>query len=185
MDNNLYFWILTVIEMSSKIEYYADSLEERINGLSVCLTKETRLLFDEIIALNNKKIMLINMKVLYDSLFAALKKDERLIIKEYANNKSLEEISKILDVNKSTVLRRINRAVQKCALALTSLGYDVKRFNDEFRDYAAIYCTYNRIKNEHRVRQNAAQKKAEEEKKANRAIILPDNDGRIDLQKAF
>lgn len=161
MDYNMNFWILTILDMSTKLDYYADNLEKRAEGLSVCLTKDTLSLFNEIMDLNNKKIKLINFKVMYDSVIATLKKDERIIMEEYAKNQTLEEIGKLLDVNKSTVMRRMNKAILKCGAVLTALGYTSKKLFSEYGDYAAVYYTFTKIKNEHRLRQAASKKKSE------------------------
>ncbi len=148
------------MDLSTKLEYYWENLEERIDSLSVCLTSDTLSICDEIMSLNEKKVLLCNLKVIYSYFIAALKKDERLIIEEYAKNQTLEAISKMIGCSKSTVMRRLNKAVKKCSAVIMALGYNAAKLNSEYGGYAAVCGTYNRIRREHEMRRAAGQQSA-------------------------
>ncbi|KAI4452975.1 nadp-specific isocitrate dehydrogenase [Holotrichia oblita] len=102
--------------------------------------------------------------VMFKIMIAALSEDERLIINGYAQNETLDDIAQSTGVTKSTVMRRLNRAVKKCTGALSKLGYTLKRFEREYNGFAAVTNTYARIFKENNVRQQAGISAAEEKR---------------------
>jgi len=70
------FWVMAIFAVYGKLRRMVELLDEQIDGLSVQIVGDTYQLFDRVIALNDKKRCLVNLKVLGDMLKKLLDKDE-------------------------------------------------------------------------------------------------------------
>lgn len=113
--------LATAADRYVKVNAYK-SFGTTLNNISATRTEK---LSDNIIKLMNKKITLINIKILTEQMLMALPKNQaRLVIMKYIDNKSLEERAELFKTSVRTVMRWDNAIIEACASFLQENGYD-------------------------------------------------------------
>jgi len=132
-------WIKAIFLLGNKLGQLADAVQEELEKLSIDLTVETFRAFERMMALENKKRRLCNFKVLKDLLKAQLTADEKQVFKlRLEKSKSFDETADILQLHKSSVVRRFNKGMDKCLDFLNRLTYTEERFKSEYGDVEVI-----------------------------------------------
>lgn len=86
--------------IATKTENFSVSMGENMESLS-----------NEIINLTERKVSLINIKVLIDKAIARLSKgNKKMIILRYIDNMSINDLSELLGISQRTYFRKINSA---------------------------------------------------------------------------
>ena len=105
---------------------------KNLRSITLCATEKVA---TDITGLMNKKINLINIKVLCDKLLRALPENlARFVVAKYIDDHTFEEVAEILGVNIRTTMRWNLVSVEKSALLLEKWGYCQKKLL-ELLDY--------------------------------------------------
>lgn len=94
---------------------------KNLRSITLCSSEKVAV---DITGLMNKKINLINIKVLCDKLLCALPENlARFVIAKYIDNHTFEKVSEILHVNIRTTMRWNVVVFEKCKILLHQWGY--------------------------------------------------------------
>ena len=128
MEEN--FWTKTILEAYRHLETVADAIDKivmktalnsrhfLVDGESVFETS------NKLIALSERKVTLINLKILTENVLSALSVDEAdILICRYVENMKFKDIAEEKGVQIRTVFRRLDRAEAGFANKLLALGY--------------------------------------------------------------
>lgn len=122
-------------------------------NISSCSTLR---LSDEIIALNNKKITLINMKYITEHILKSIKKVyARLLIMRYIENKKFLEISQILQISSRTTLRWHSNALGQGACILKKLNIDHQKMLNIINNEKWILDIFNKLEKQDESKRHA------------------------------
>jgi DNA-binding NarL/FixJ family response regulator len=129
-----------------KLNALCERIESGIEACSRDLRTETIKLFDSLISLNDKKVRVINFKVLGKLIKDKLSADEKKMLKMAAAGKTIEETAAFFNLNKSTVYRKIKASVKKAAGVLNGLSFNAERLEREYKDIPLIYRAMQKFK---------------------------------------
>lgn len=138
-------WIKVIFALDSKLDALTYSIDSQVDCLSKVIGGDTLELFDNIMRLNDKKVRLINLRVLHDKMKEALSERELIIITQSAKGKPLSEIADMLGLSRSHIYRLHDRAVLRLIKLLRFYGYDNKRFTDDYSDMTLINKMYKKL----------------------------------------
>lgn len=138
-------WILAVFNLASRLGKLCDRVDQEIDAVSCSLTTDTYTLCEAILALSDKKVRLINFKVMGQLMKEKLSDTEFEIVSCRARGATFEEIGNACGLSKSTAARRFQSAVEKCARAAGQLTFTEKKFTDEYKDIPLIYKTVKKF----------------------------------------
>ncbi len=138
-------WIKVIFALNSKLDALTDSIDSQVDGLSKVTSGDTLELFNRIISLSDKKIRLINMRVLHDKMADLLNERERFIISQSAKGKSLAEVAEELDLSRSRVYKIYDKATARLIRLLASHGYNEQKFADDYGDVTLVIKTYKKL----------------------------------------
>ncbi|MDD3397576.1 MAG: sigma factor-like helix-turn-helix DNA-binding protein [Clostridia bacterium] len=127
---NMIKTIFSVYRFLDKIAYSIDKIVET-RALNACYMYLDNTAFNDVVNVSNdimeltqRKITLINLKVLATSMIKNLDKNyARLIIMKYIENKPYAEIGKLLNISERTVTRWHSNAVVSSYFYLENQGY--------------------------------------------------------------
>lgn len=135
-------WIRVIFAINGKLDALTYSIDGQVENLSALTTVPTMELFDDIIKLNDKKVRLINLRVLHDKMEEALTSRERYIIVRSSMGYSFGEIADALGLSKGNVYRTYLKTQKKLCKILSSYGYTKEKFERDYEDIALINRTY-------------------------------------------
>lgn len=138
-------WIKVIFALNNKLDALTYSIDSQVDSLSKVTGGNTMELFDNIIRLNDKKVRLINMRVLHDKMREALSERELFIISQSAKGKPLVDIAAELDISKSHAYRLFNKTITKLCKVLASYGYDREKLESDYGDVVLITKTYKKL----------------------------------------
>lgn len=138
-------WIRVIFALNPKLDALTYSIDGQVDSLSSLTSVPTMELFDNIIRLNDKKVKIINLRVLHDKMKEAISEREHYIILHSARGASFGEIADKLSLDKGYVYRVYRKAVQKLTKLLISYGYDKQKFIDDYSDITLINRTYKKL----------------------------------------
>lgn len=138
-------WIRVIFALNPKLDALTYSIDGQVDSLSSLTTVPTMELFDSIIKLNDRKVRIINLRVLHDKMKAALTQKEYYIITRSALGASFSEIGEELGLSKGYVYRTYLRIIRKLSKLLYSYGYNEEKFSCEYDDVALIKRTYKKL----------------------------------------
>ncbi len=135
MDNDLY-WAKTILTVYKHLERLSDAFDKIIlkSGLASGNVVGQNLFYNNvgsvtqrIIDLSQRKITLINLKILTEKALLGLKKkDAEILLERYVDGRKCREIADESQVDIRTVFRKINSAEASFVKNLHMLGYDGK-----------------------------------------------------------
>ncbi|MDD2445752.1 MAG: sigma-70 region 4 domain-containing protein [Clostridia bacterium] len=132
---NMVKTIFTVYRFLDKLASSIDKIVETraLNSFYVSLDNisynDISKVTNEILELTERKVTLINLKVLANEVLKVLDKDyARLIIMKYIENKPYLEIAEKLNISERTVRRWHNNAIVLCAFYLQDNKYTLNKF---------------------------------------------------------
>lgn len=101
---------------------------------------------NSILQLNQRKIRLINIKVLIDRVLELLPEaDTAFLCLRYFERKTFQEVSERLGCSLRTVFRRNERIVRRVSAELERLGYGAEWFFKEYEDDGYIKAVVTRL----------------------------------------
>lgn len=142
MQNHI--WAKTILTSYRFLERIAGAIDKIIEKKALAssymmgsevLTNNTLSLTDKIIELSERKVKLINIKVLTEQALKMMDKSAALVlIKKYFEKKSIDKLLQELGMPRRTLFRRINEAEAafegKCAM----LKFDNRRLDEYLKD---------------------------------------------------
>lgn len=138
-------WIKVIFALNNKLDAMTYSIDGQVESLSKVTGGNTMELFDSIIKLNDKKVRLINMRVLHDKMKDALSEKEYRVITLAAKGLSFGDIAAECNIGKGHVYRIYNRLIGKLTKVLGLYGYDAEKFNSDYGDVMLISKTYKKL----------------------------------------
>ena len=136
-------WILTLFAVNPLLERMTDLIDERVESLALSPIGNTLDKMENIISLNDKKVALINLRVMHDCVCKKLDEEEIAFIKGCAFRKSVRDMCG--DKSPSTRYRKLNKAIKKAEAILLGLGYDEQKM-DYYRQFPYIRAKLSAIK---------------------------------------
>lgn len=126
-------WSKTILSSYNYLQKLCDSLDKLIKDTAVnsyysfgykngenSVTKVS----NKIINLSNRKIDYINLKVLTDKALKCMPSNHaKVLILKFINKINIEKICELLKLNKRTMYRRIEKALDEFMIKLDDLGY--------------------------------------------------------------
>lgn len=173
------YWIMCLLRINSRLDVMSEKLEKERMRKATCVTGDTLSQIKEICELNDRKVLLINLRVCYDYIMSVLVPDEKYLVDSYARGCTLEEIAVEMDCCKTTVLRRLSKAITKAERTLKAKGLDEKFFEEEYKDFLPIKNLMKNIKTHQLMRIEAAKltgKRKKEEEKIKKVSSEENND---------
>lgn len=102
----------------------------------------------KIIDLSERKVTLINLKVLIECVLQKISdKDAVLLIEKYIDNTKIRVLAEKYNVSIRTIFRKINSAELEFSRKLASAGYNQFRLKEELRNESWIMNYYHQVKN--------------------------------------
>ena len=99
---------------------------------------------NSIIELSEKKVALINLKLIIEKVLKQMKKDQaKLLILRFIDGKKYVEINKIFNMSLRTAFRRMSRALSSFTQNLNALGYTSKKIYDMLKSESWIMEVFN------------------------------------------
>lgn len=138
MTTNQKLWSKTILSSYNYLEKLCDSLDKLIQNTAVnsyysysfkngenSITNISK----KIINLSNRKIDYINLKVLTDKALKDMTKQQaKLLILKFINKIQIDKVCELLQMNRRTAYRRIEKALIEFMDVLCSYGYTPEKF---------------------------------------------------------
>lgn len=141
--------IFSVYRFLDKIADSIDKIVETraLNACHMCLDNtafnDVITVSDDILELTQRKITLINLKVLTTSIIKSLEKDyARLIIMKYIENKPYAEIANLMNVSERTITRWHSNAIVNSYFYLENKGFTLKKLLEMLKKERWILQTF-------------------------------------------
>ncbi|MBR2967478.1 MAG: hypothetical protein IKC35_01710 [Clostridia bacterium] len=138
-------WIRVIFALNNKFDAFSNSIDKQVDSLSSLLTVPTMKLIDSIIKLNDKKVKIINLRVLHDKMKESLTKKEYYIVMRSASGGSFAEIADIVGMSKGSTYRWYQRIMARLCKLLAYYGYDEQRFESDYKDIALVERMHKKI----------------------------------------
>ena len=138
-------WIRVIFTLNNKFDAFSISIDKQVDSLSSLLTVPTMKLIDSIIKLNDKKVKIINLRVLHDKMKQSLTNKEYYIVMRSATGSSFAEIADVIGMSKGSTYRWYQRIIARLSKLLAYYGYDEKKFDSDYNDIELVARTYKKI----------------------------------------
>lgn len=153
MKSNL--WTKTILSVYKYLERIAGAIDklvdrQALNSYYMDITKDNSVMAvaNRIIELSERKVKLINIKVLTEKTLESMDKTlAQILIEKYIDNDSGEEIANRHNFAQRTYYRRQNQAEESFASILSKEGFDDKKLNEYLKGEGWIIEVYNRFEN--------------------------------------
>lgn len=142
---SIYRCLATLIKsLDGYIDIRANScFYSTLSRLTLCRTEKV---FNDITALMNKKITLLNIKWLTEKLLSSLdEKSARFLVLKYIDGYTFEKTAESLEISTRTAMRWNVSVLNKCADILRAWGYSHKKMLDFVGNEKWIVDFYNKI----------------------------------------
>lgn len=154
-DKNNIIWTKTILSVYRYLERIAGAIDKIIlqSGLG-CQNVSTQNYFlnntyavsQKIIDLSERKVTLINLKILIeDTLREIPKKDAEILILRFFDGKKVKDLCELKNLSMRTAFRKIDSAVLSFTSALTRKGYDTCKLENMLESEAWIKNVYIRF----------------------------------------
>ncbi len=151
--NNI--WSKTILQVYRYLPRVASAYDKMINSRALgsqfsnslnMATQSATSVANTIIDLSQRKITLINMKLITENCLKEIDRDlAKLLILKYVNGKKSVEIAQKMNVCLRTFFRKLNSALESFSLSLSRLGYNNDRLNDMLKDEKWILAVHNHV----------------------------------------
>ena len=151
-------WSKTLLRSYGMLEKITGAIDRTFNKIaytsrSTCtndtLLSSTFNLSDKLLTLVDRKILLINTKILVDEVLNSLGENySKILILKYINNLTNDDMTKVLDLSIRTVLRRTNKAVQAFSNEMQYRGYTLLKLYDLYMDEKWVMDILKSVKEE-------------------------------------
>ena len=154
-------WSKTFLTVYKYLEKITDSIDSLIMNKSLNICSDAFAVANEILELTERKVILINLKVLVES---ALKKanasSSKLLILKFIDGVSCEDGAKLQNISLRSYFRHIDHAVSEFSLIIKSMGFDETYLNTHFKNEKWLFNLYNRLLNQEINRKNRSKEKS-------------------------
>ena len=140
--------LLTIYNQLEKITEAIDNLvlTRAINSHNYNTNNEVLYVADKIINLTQRKIKLINLKVLVDKVLNKMDKEEaKILILKYLYEFNTEKLMESLGVKERSIFRKINEAIVSFSTICEKYGFNSEKLYDTYKDEGWIIEVYNTI----------------------------------------
>lgn len=142
-------WGKTLLSVYRHLQTMANSIDNLIKRIGInsafnnSVYNATLLDSNKIIELTERKIKIINLKVITEKALNALsEKDKKLLVLCYANNVNYKKIIELLKISERTYFRRKEIAIANFANNLDSFGFNADKLNKYLQNENWIKNTY-------------------------------------------
>lgn len=152
---NDYVWARTILSVYRYLERIAGAIDKIImkkalSSANICgqnyYQNNIYTLSQNLIDLSERKVTLINLKVLIEDTLGVIdKNDANILIEKFFDGVKSKDIAQRHEFSMRTVFRKIDSAVQSFAKALCMKGYGDIALQDMLKDESWILCVYNRL----------------------------------------
>jgi len=95
---------------------------------------------ENLIILTERKVNLINLKLLCDKIIMSLDKNlAKVLILRYMDNLSYDKIAQVLKMSSRTVYRKVKQALEEGANILKNCGYNEYKLENKFKNEKWLY----------------------------------------------
>lgn len=147
----LRIWSKTFLNVYRSLDKIAEAIDRIVltSGLSSGMNEysgNAYYIANKIIELTERKIVLINLKLLIEEVLNKLDKNSvRLLMLKYVDRVRTEDIADLMHVSKRTFFRKSNKAITSFELTLSRLGQTSKSISIMLEDEAWIKDLYQRL----------------------------------------
>lgn len=138
-------WVKVIVAINSRLDALTERIDEEVSAMSTSLYEPTMQLINEIIALNDKKVKLINLRVLHDTIRDELTSEEYILLKAVVKGHSFSDVAQKTGLNKGNVYRLFNKCVSKAASAVERMGFTPEKLGEEYNGVPIVRRLYLRI----------------------------------------
>ena len=141
---NLKTWIKTIFMVYRHLPRIIDSIDKvfsarALNGGimsgNAVSYNDVYNLTDNLIRLSQKKVALINLKVLANLIVKKLDKNlAKMLILRFVDGFTAPKLAEHFNISERTVFRRINEALSMASMKAEELGYNKEKLENEFKD---------------------------------------------------
>ena len=141
---NLKTWIKTIFMVYRHLPRIIDSIDKvfsarALNGGimsgNAVSYNDVYNLTDNLIKLSQKKVALINLKVLAKLIVRNLDRDlVKMLILRFVDGFTAPKLAEHFNISERTVFRRINEALSMASMKAEELGYNKEKLENEFKD---------------------------------------------------
>lgn len=141
---NLKTWIKTIFMVYRHLPRIIDSIDKvfsarALNGGimsgNAVSYNDVYNLTDNLIKLSQKKVALINLKVLAKLIVRNLDRDlAKMLILRFVDGFTAPKLAEHFNISERTVFRRINEALSMASMKAEELGYNKEKLENEFKD---------------------------------------------------
>lgn len=142
-------WAKTLLSLYRHLKTMANSIDNLIKRIGInsafnhSVYNATLLDSNKIIELTERKIKIINLKVIIEKALRALRdRDLKLLVLRYVDNVNYKAIIKLLNITERTYFRRKEVAIANFANQLSLLGFDAKKLSKYLENENWIKNTY-------------------------------------------
>lgn len=135
LENEL--WGKTLLSVYRHLQTMANSIDNLIKRIGInsafnnSVYNSTMLDSNKIIELTERKIKIINLKVIIEkSLNALSESNKKFLVLCYVDNLNYKKIIEILNISERTFFRRKEMAISSFAKQLSYFGFDAKKLNE-------------------------------------------------------
>ncbi|MGD9901021.1 MAG: hypothetical protein AB7S44_00595 [Spirochaetales bacterium] len=179
----LKIWSKTFLNAYRSLEKIVSAIDKIVLTSGLNSNMDVYYSASKIIELTDRKITLINLKLLIEDCLASLNCDDaKLLMLKYVDRVKSEDIAKVLDISTRTFFRRSNSSIKSFELALKGKNYSHKELKTMLSKEIWIMDLYNKLyKDEILSERNKASKqknnalKAEKEFDENKLLNLAYN----------
>lgn len=154
MKNQL-IWVKTVLSVYRYLERICGSIDKIIMQSALgsadilgqnYFYNNTAAISEKLIDLSERKITLINLKVLVDDILGELQlKDSIVLIQRYLDEMKMKDIAQKDNISIRSVFRRLENAENAFGHKLKLKGYDSQKLNDFLKNEQWILNAYNKF----------------------------------------
>lgn len=152
------YWIMTIFNLKPKFEHIIRRIDREIEAYALSFDFDNLKLYNKIIALNNYKLDIVNIKVIYDKLQKKLSPLEWRLLKKRVEHFKIDELSNIFNMSRSSLIRKGESVLKKSCQLFEFYGYNKAYLDKLFENSSGvkrIYTKYARLGKEEREKDKA------------------------------
>ncbi len=148
-----YVWARTLLNVYRYLQRVTEDIDVMIERIaegsfyvtsSNFFTSSTMAVSNNIIALSERKINLINLKILIENVLGDCK-ESALLAAKFVDGIKPKEIAKLFDINVRTYFRKLNNGLESFNLVLKRQGYTDAKLRELVKDENWILVVYEQM----------------------------------------
>jgi|LGOV01.1.fsa_nt_gb hypothetical protein len=144
----LKLWSKTFLNVYRSLPKIAEAIDKIVLSSGLNLSADTYYTANKIIELTNRKMVLINLKLLIEETLKSLtSENSKLLFLKYADKLKSAEIAELFEISTRTYFRKNNLALKSFELALKREGHTNKSLKNMLKDEFWIMDLFNRFYN--------------------------------------